>query len=171
MIGTPLACPQGVLNCGTMFTMEHALSCPKGGSPSMWHNEIRDLTAIFLSKVCHDDLCWTRPAAKERCCHMHHQNTRWGPPGHFCQWLLGWMIWENIFGCESSIYIIPFLIRKHRSLLVTESKRMQRTVHKSNMSEKSYFPLLLPWFSLLKWYGQWCFLFSCLSFCGKCDQS
>ena len=33
--------------------MNHALSCPKGGFPSIRHNEIRDLTANLLSEVCH----------------------------------------------------------------------------------------------------------------------
>ena len=34
--------------------MEHALSCPKGGFPSIRHNEIRDLTANLLTEVCSD---------------------------------------------------------------------------------------------------------------------
>ena len=38
--------------CGTPFTVEHALSCPKGGLPSFRHNEIRDLTATLLTEVC-----------------------------------------------------------------------------------------------------------------------
>ena len=33
--------------------MDHALSCPKGGLPSLRHNEIRDLTARLLTEVCH----------------------------------------------------------------------------------------------------------------------
>ena len=33
--------------------MDHALFCPKGGLPSLRHNEIRDLTARLLSEVCH----------------------------------------------------------------------------------------------------------------------
>ena len=40
--------------CGTKFSVEHALSCPKGGFPSIRHNEIRDLTATLLTEVCHD---------------------------------------------------------------------------------------------------------------------
>ena len=36
--------------------MNHALSCPKGGFPSICHNEIRDLTANLLSEVCHNVL-------------------------------------------------------------------------------------------------------------------
>ena len=32
------------------FSIEHALSCPKGGFPSIQHNEIRDL----LTEVCND---------------------------------------------------------------------------------------------------------------------
>ena len=40
--------------CGNQFSVEHALSCPKGGFPSIRHNEIRDLTASLLSEVCND---------------------------------------------------------------------------------------------------------------------
>ena len=41
-------------DCGTPFSVEHALSCPMGGFPSIRHNEIRDLTANLLSEVCND---------------------------------------------------------------------------------------------------------------------
>ena len=36
--------------------MEHTLSCPKGGFPSIRHNEneIRDMTANLLTEVCSD---------------------------------------------------------------------------------------------------------------------
>ena len=37
---TPSTCA-----CGTKFSIEHALSCPKGGFPSIRHDEVRDLTA------------------------------------------------------------------------------------------------------------------------------
>ena len=40
--------------CGHTFTIEHALSCPKGESPSLRHNEIRDVTASLLSEVCNN---------------------------------------------------------------------------------------------------------------------
>ena len=40
--------------CGTSFTVDHALSCPKGGFPMIRHNEIRDFTACLMSEVCHD---------------------------------------------------------------------------------------------------------------------
>ena len=40
--------------CGTNFSVDHALSCPKGGFPSIHHNEVRDITAELLSEVCHD---------------------------------------------------------------------------------------------------------------------
>ena len=46
---TPSSCV-----CGADFTVEHMLSCPQGGFPSIRHNEIRDITANFLSEVCHD---------------------------------------------------------------------------------------------------------------------
>ena len=31
----------------------HALSCPKGGFPSIRHNELRDFTASLLKETCH----------------------------------------------------------------------------------------------------------------------
>ena len=40
--------------CGAPFSVEHELSCPKGGFTILRHNEIRDLTANVLSEVCHD---------------------------------------------------------------------------------------------------------------------
>lgn len=38
--------------CGKAFTVEHALSCSRGGFPSIRHDEIRDTTAHLLSQVC-----------------------------------------------------------------------------------------------------------------------
>ena len=49
----PLQAPS-VCGCGTKFSIEHSLSCPKGGFPSIRHNEIRDLTANLLTEVCND---------------------------------------------------------------------------------------------------------------------
>ena len=40
--------------CGSKFSVEHALSCAKGGFPSIRHNEICNLTATLLTEVCHD---------------------------------------------------------------------------------------------------------------------
>ena len=36
------------------FTVEHALSCPYGGFPTIRHNEVRDITAHLMSDVCHN---------------------------------------------------------------------------------------------------------------------
>ena len=44
---TPTLCA-----CGASFSVDHVLSCPKGGLPSFRHNEIRDLTATLLTEVC-----------------------------------------------------------------------------------------------------------------------
>ena len=41
-------------DCGNSFTVEHALSCARGGFPTIRHNEIRDLTAHLLTEVCSD---------------------------------------------------------------------------------------------------------------------
>lgn len=49
--------PQGLPTtcvCGAHFSVEHALSCPRGAFPIICHNEIRDLTASLLTEVCHD---------------------------------------------------------------------------------------------------------------------
>jgi len=40
--------------CGAKLTVEHSFTCPKGGFPSIRHNEIRDLTASLLTEVCHE---------------------------------------------------------------------------------------------------------------------
>ena len=39
--------------CDESFSIPHVPSCAKGGYPSIRHNEIRDLTAHLLTKVCH----------------------------------------------------------------------------------------------------------------------
>ena len=44
----------GSCSCGKSFSVEHALSCLKGGFPSLRHNEIRNITATLMSEVCHD---------------------------------------------------------------------------------------------------------------------
>ena len=42
------------LHVHCIHLVEHALSCPKGGFPSIRHNEVRDLTATLLTEVCHN---------------------------------------------------------------------------------------------------------------------
>ena len=49
----PAGLPQHC-SCGTRFAIEHSFSCPKGGFPTIRHNEIRDLTANLLTEVCHE---------------------------------------------------------------------------------------------------------------------
>ncbi len=39
---------------GANFTIEHILSCAKGGYSSICHNEIRDFTANLMAVVCHN---------------------------------------------------------------------------------------------------------------------
>ena len=48
---TPMHCV-----CGSSFTVQHGLSCscPKGGYPTIRHNELRDIMASLLTEVCHD---------------------------------------------------------------------------------------------------------------------
>jgi len=39
--------------CGASYSIDHSLSCLKGGFPSIHHNEVRDFTAELLSEVRH----------------------------------------------------------------------------------------------------------------------
>ena len=55
---TPTSCARGA-----NFTVEHVLSCPRGGLISIRHNEIRDITANVLSEVCND--VWVEPELQE----------------------------------------------------------------------------------------------------------
>ena len=52
---------QQPLSVGARFTMNHALSCKKGGFISLRHNQIRDLTANLLNIIFHDVLIETTP--------------------------------------------------------------------------------------------------------------
>ena len=56
--------------CGKSFTVEHALSCPLGGFPSIRHNEIRDLTVNLMAEVCHN--VSIEP-------HLHISRNEWSP--------------------------------------------------------------------------------------------
>ena len=40
--------------CGVSFTVEHALSCPRGGFFFVCHNHICDSIAQLLKEICHD---------------------------------------------------------------------------------------------------------------------
>ena len=40
--------------CGSTFSVDHALSCPKEGFPSIRHGKVWDLTADLLTEVCYD---------------------------------------------------------------------------------------------------------------------
>ena len=45
--GLPSHCPDG-----NAFTVEHALSCPRGGYIALRHNEIRDVLAEHMQETC-----------------------------------------------------------------------------------------------------------------------
>ena len=40
--------------CRANFTIDHALSCPRGGFIIIRHNKVRDFTAALLSECCKD---------------------------------------------------------------------------------------------------------------------
>ena len=41
-------------NCESPFTVNHAMTCHMEGFPTLRHNEIRDITDSFLTKVCNN---------------------------------------------------------------------------------------------------------------------
>ena len=50
-----LAGPHLILLISTrVVTIDHSLSCPTGGFPTIRHNELRNVFASMLSDVCHD---------------------------------------------------------------------------------------------------------------------
>ena len=40
--------------CGQAFSLQHSLSCPRGGYPSIRHNELRDITTSLLKETYHE---------------------------------------------------------------------------------------------------------------------
>ena len=50
---TPLRLPSHC-SCGASFTVDHALSCPCGGFPTIRHNELQNMCADLLTETCHD---------------------------------------------------------------------------------------------------------------------
>ena len=40
--------------CSHPFSIDHALTCPTEGYPTIRHNELKDFTTKIMSEVCHD---------------------------------------------------------------------------------------------------------------------
>ena len=72
--------------CGQQFTVEHALSCSRGGFPSIRHNEIRDISAGLLTEVYHG--VGTEPCLQP----VTGQPTE--------KMVLVWTLWRRAFGGE-----------------------------------------------------------------------
>ena len=49
LLHTPAKC-----NCGSSFSVDHAMVCPMGSFPTIRHNELIDFTASLLTEVCHN---------------------------------------------------------------------------------------------------------------------
>ena len=76
--------PPYVLVHGTKFSIKHALSYTKGGFPSIWHNEIRDLTANLLTEVSMSGLSLNFYPLMVRCSLALHHTLRMGQDGYCC---------------------------------------------------------------------------------------
>ena len=66
--------------CSQRLTIEPALSCSRGGLPSIRHNEIRDLTPDLMTEVCYGvgTKPGLQPVRKEQLTHKS-ANTEDGP--------------------------------------------------------------------------------------------
>ncbi|PFX16406.1 hypothetical protein AWC38_SpisGene19321 [Stylophora pistillata] len=51
----PIPNNSSVCVCGSLFTVDHAMICQRGGLVIQRHNEIRDLQAELLDMVCYDE--------------------------------------------------------------------------------------------------------------------
>lgn len=58
--------------CTSLFSVEHALSCPKGGFPTIRHNKIREMTASLLSEV-------VMKLALSQTCNLSQEKSSTGP--------------------------------------------------------------------------------------------
>ena len=52
--GWPLSRMPESCECGSKFTIDHALSCKKGGFISLRHNILRNITSSLLTEICKD---------------------------------------------------------------------------------------------------------------------
>ena len=43
-----------ICECGSTYSIDHALGCKNGGFVSLRHNQVRNLTVSLLHEVCHD---------------------------------------------------------------------------------------------------------------------
>ena len=85
--GWPLHNSPATCSCGSHFTVEHALSCPKGGYPSIRHNEIRDFTVNLMTQHGYRTSSSTIGRSIPSWCLLNL--TRWCKTGCCCRWFLG----------------------------------------------------------------------------------
>ena len=133
-----------------MFSIAHSLSCPKGGFPSIRHNEIRDLTANLLTRrTLQWCLHWTWATASNwgnpYWCFI--KCTGWYTPGHCSQWRLIWLVDVN-----------PHTPSHRQSILSTCYIPNDKNNWKSMHIAKQWILACLfhpTSFVCHSWYGQW----------------
>ena len=83
---TPTQC-----DCGVSFSVDHSLSCPKGGFPTIRHNQLRNMTASLLTEVCHDvEIEPHLQPTTRRVPESQHKHFGWCPFKCLSEWFLGW---------------------------------------------------------------------------------
>ena len=133
--------------CGSSFSIDHALSCPKGGLHSIRHNEIRDLTAKLLTEVCSQVA--TEPELQPVSSEEFSLSTANTQDGARLD-----IVMNGFWGGDQSVLLLTFVFSTHLLLLITPvlylhvTKNM-KTLRKElmvNASKKMNTPLLHPWF-------------------------
>ena len=121
----PLQAPSACA-CGVKFSIEHALSCPKGSFPSIRHNEIRDLTANLLTEVCNDVSIEPelQPIDGETFTGASSYSQDCARLDIAASGLWGGRFERTFLMCESSILLLPLII----TFVVIESTSWRRNV-------------------------------------------
>ena len=133
--------------CGSSFSVDHALSCPKGGLPSIRHNEIRDLTAKLLTEVCSQVA--TEPELQPVSSEEFSLSTANTQDGARLD-----IVMNGFWGEDQSVLLLTYVFSTHLLLLttpvlylhVTKSMKTSRKELMVNASEKMNTPLLHLWF-------------------------
>ena len=136
-------------NCGHVFSIDHVLSYPMGGFPSIRHNEVRDVTASMLSEVftllqsnhtCSrylENHCLTVPLTQRTMPDSTSLPMASGEAG----------LREHFLMLGYSILALDQIAKLHSSPL-TDVTNKKRNANMIREYEKLNIPHSLPWYSL-----------------------
>ena len=140
--------------CDKSFTVEHALSCPYGGFPTIRHNKVRNITAHLMSDVCHNvGLEPTlQPITDER---LHHSTANTEDGARVDSKAQGF--WENDRQCAFfDVRVFNPLAHTYRSLPLPTCYRRheqeKKRAYDQHIREVEH-GCFSPRFLSIRWYG------------------